>query len=71
MTEKRLTLSSLDKRVEALEGAVKDIHEISVTSKKVLGLIKVWAPIIATAAVTSGLVNGKVGAFLAALIGIA
>lgn len=59
--EKRLTLASLDERVRALENIANDIGKIK-------SLIKWWAPIGITAMITSGFADGKLGAFLHALI---
>lgn len=62
-SRKRHTLASLDERVTALENIADDLSKIK-------GLIKVWAPIGVTAMVTSGLADGKFGAFLHALLDV-
>jgi len=56
----RLTLASLNRRVEALENIAGDLTKIK-------NLVKVYAPLIIVAAVSSGIVDGKWGAFLNAL----
>lgn len=62
MTEKkRVTLSTLDERVSALEALAGDVHKIK-------NMVKVYAPLVIVALVSSGIIDGKLGAFLNALV---
>lgn len=60
-------LDDHEKRIEALETAQVDIAELVSIVKSSVRYIKLWGPMIATAAVTSGVVSGRWGAFLSAL----
>lgn len=58
----------VDRRLKALEDVYPDLHDIKETIDKLLKYIKVSAPTIVAAAISAGIVNGKLGAFLSALI---
>lgn len=48
--------------------ALSSVHEIHELASWIKTMIKRWAPVIATAAVSSGLFGGKFAAFLAAFL---
>ena len=61
MAREPVTLRSLDMRLTAVENIAGDITKI----KK---LVQVWAPVGVTVMITSGLADGRLGAFLRALL---
>lgn len=56
-----------DARLTKLEQHDASIDEVLDVAKAILKWVKVGGPMVATAAITSGLVSGKWGAFLHAL----
>lgn len=54
-------------RIAQLEQFDRDLNEIANLLKKVAKYLKIGLPMVASAAVTSGIVSGKWGAFFAAL----
>jgi len=61
------TLREHETRIQQLEQTDIDLQEITILLKKVIKYVKVGLPMVASAAVTSGIVSGKWGAFFAAL----
>lgn len=61
------TLTDHRTRIEVLEKNDKDFEEMAKTINKIYRWIKRGLPIVVTAAVSSGIVSGKWGAFFAAL----
>lgn len=60
MTTQKHTVLSLHTRVAALEALANDVTKIK-------NMVKVYAPLVIVALVSSGIVDGKWGAFLNAL----
>jgi len=54
-------------RIKSLETVFSDISDINIAVKKIWRFVKWGTPIIVSAAVSAGIVNGKLGAFLHAL----
>lgn len=61
-------LSSLEQRMHSVESISSDISEILDTINKIGKRIKYWLPMVGAAAVSAGLVDGKLGAFIKALL---
>lgn len=61
-------LSDLERRVSEIEAMREDLQTLKTVMEHATRMFKFWAPIVATAAVTSGLVGGKAGAFLASIV---
>lgn len=61
-------LSNHETRITELEGLAVLLANIDETVTKVLKYIKIGAPSIVAAAVSAGILNGKLGAFLNALV---
>lgn len=57
-----------ERRLKNLETVADDISEIKTAVFKIAKYIKVAAPSLVSAAIAAGVVNGKLGAFLAALM---
>jgi hypothetical protein len=53
------------KRLETVYPGIQEITDIVTSIKK---YVKIWGPIVATAAISSGIVSGKWGAFFRALL---
>lgn len=60
-------ISNHEERLVSLEHSRDTINDMADTVAKIAKYIKVWAPMVGTAAVTSGIVSGRWGAFLSAL----
>lgn len=56
-----------ENRIVKLEEVAGDIGRIGDTVEKIFSYLKIAAPSIIAAAVSAGIVNGKIGAFLNAL----
>lgn len=77
----RVSVAGLHKRVVTLEKQVKDhgtrltdlenaliaIDQLGDTLNKIKGALKVYGPVIVAAAVSAGLIDGRIGAFIRAL----
>lgn len=61
-------LDDHEKRIEKLETIASDLEEIKTSIETVAKWVKSVIPLVITALVTSGLVNGKLGLFLNALV---
>lgn len=57
-----------EKRLQSLENVYDDISEIKAGVAKTVQWVRRGIPTLITAAITAGLVNGQLGAFLKALI---
>ena len=60
-------IEALEARVDAVEKDNAQIGELIATMEKIARYIKLGLPAVASAAVTSGIVSGKWGAFFKAL----
>jgi hypothetical protein len=77
----RVSVAGLHKRVVTLEKQVKEhgtrltdlenaliaIDQLGDTLNKIKGALKVYGPVIVAAAVSAGLIDGRIGAFFRAL----
>lgn len=61
------SIADFDVRLTAVENIGDTITDIKTTIDKGLRHLKLWAPTIVGAAISAGIVNGKLGAFLRAL----
>lgn len=55
-------------RLTTVENSHAQIADIAAAVDKVAKLIKLWGPTLIGAAISAGIVNGKLGAFLHALL---
>lgn len=55
-------------RIDKLEATDIELAELTRLVRKIIKYIKIGLPAVASAAVTSGIVSGKWGAFFAALL---
>lgn len=63
----KVTIDDIDKRLTGVEELEVTVTEILDTLNKIFRWIKGSVPLMVTAAVSAGIVNGKLGAFLNAL----
>ena len=61
-------VGKLETSVSTLESVYTDISDIKNIAEKILRYLKVAGPSIVSAAIAAGIVNGKLGAFLHAII---
>lgn len=61
------SLGDIDTRLKAVEDIGDDVAAIRGAIDKGLRQLRVWAPTIVAAAISAGIVNGKLGAFFNAL----
>lgn len=61
-------VKDIKSRLSTVEGIGKDVTDILGIVNKVARHLKIWAPAIIGAAVSAGIVNGKLGAFFHALL---
>lgn len=66
-TTLQTAVKGLHSRIEAVETIGQDVGQILTTLDKVAKRLKIWAPSLIAAAISAGVVNGKLGAFLHAL----
>ena len=64
-TTKQLT--DIQDRLKTVEGIGSDVSSILTAIEKIGKQFRIWAPTIVGAAISAGIVNGKLGAFLHAL----
>lgn len=57
-----------EERISKVEEALTGIGEISETLVSIKRYVKTWGPVIATAAISSGIFSGRFGQFVAALL---
>lgn len=60
-------VTDIKKRLKNVEDMGDNITDILDVVNKVARQLKIWAPAVIAAAVSAGVVNGKLGAFLHAL----
>lgn len=80
-TSRRVSVAGLNKRVVSLEEQVNKhgtrltdlenaliaIDQLGDTLNKIKGALKVYGPVVVAAAVSAGLIDGRIGAFFRAL----
>ena len=60
-------MDTLESDVKSIKGSISAVEDMAETVSKLYTWVKRGLPLIATAAVTSGLVSGRWGAFFQAL----
>ena len=68
MTELEKRVDNHETRLVTVENSHAQIADIAAAVDKVAKLIRVWGPTMIGAAISAGIVNGKLGAFLHALL---
>jgi len=61
-------MRSVSGRVKTLEDNLEIIQQLPELLSKIKKYVKIWGPIIATAALTSGVVKGPIADFLATIM---
>lgn len=60
-------LTKVEQRLSTVESIGDDVAQILGAVNKIAKLFRVWAPTIVGAAISAGMVNGKLGEFLHAV----
>lgn len=60
-------LTGMEQRLQSVESIGDDVKDILGAVNKIAKLFRVWAPTIVGAAISAGIVNGKLGEFLHAV----
>lgn len=60
-------LSNVENRLKTVEVIGQDVTSILSALNKLAKQLKIWAPTVVGAAISAGIVNGKIGLFLHAL----
>lgn len=68
ITQLKTDVAEIKGRLDKVESIGDDVSAILSGLDKVTRQLKFWAPAIISAAVSAGIVNGKLGAFLHALL---